>query len=566
MAGIPYVSDPLQMLWKFQQDQANTDLLRNQSLLTGANAQEQQIKNVLMGQQMQSNAAQQKGWRDVEDMDQQATQQAPTPNQPMMGAPQMGGPGGDDSSGPAPQPVARAPLRSVQDMTPIERAEMRLASMEKTANQYDWLANRPNILASDIQALKKSAFDARAKIQEESIKLMDEKSKQLTRIGGFAGAAAEARTPDALMQALRGIANEDPRKLQELPVEIASDGSVVPTDRIFNALQTLAQSSMKQSEQLTAAQQAKTLQQTAIRDAETRRANQAREVNNDVRAAIYRDAVNAQVKNAKTNADREARAAGAVGAVGPDGQPLVVGALQESTARMVAEMALESGKIPPLGYGKNAALQRQQVLDAMDQIRKERGMSGGDITTNQASYKANSASLTQATKSLDAVTSFSNTAIKNGDVLVKMAQEVDATGIPLIERWIRAGRQATGDPKVAAFNAQMRVYIPEVAKILSNPNLTGQLTDTARKEIESVVSGGASAEQIMAIHNTLKADFANRETALKDQIADIKDRMVQKKGGGTSSGPVKIKDATEYNALPKGTVFIDPDGVQRTKQ
>lgn len=146
-----------------------------------------------------------------------------------------------------------------------------------------------------------------------------------------------------------------------------------------------------------------------------------------------------------------------------------------------------------------------------------------------------------------------------------MAQDVDATGVPIIEKWIRAGRQATGDPKVAAFNAQMRVYIPEVAKILTNPNLTGQLTDTARKEIESVVSGGASAQQILAIHNTLKTDFMNRENAMKDQLAEIKARMGDKKAT-TTSGPKQIKSAEEYNALPAGSVYVDPNGVQRTKQ
>lgn len=37
MAGIPYVQDPLQMLWQFQQDQARTNLLENQAKQTAAN-------------------------------------------------------------------------------------------------------------------------------------------------------------------------------------------------------------------------------------------------------------------------------------------------------------------------------------------------------------------------------------------------------------------------------------------------------------------------------------------------------------------------------------------------
>lgn len=563
--NIPFVvRDPLQMLWQFQQDQARTNLLNNQSQLVGSEAQAQAIKNLLTGQQIRSNAAIQDEWQKMSAQDQPAAQVAPQSFSQPMSAPQMGGPGGDDSSGPAPQQTAPMPAVA-RTLTPIQQAEQRLMSMEKTAANYDRLARTPNILTSDIEKLTKAAQDVRAKIQDDQIKLMKEKGDQLTRIGGYAGSAAQARTPDALATALQGIANEDPRILRQLPVDIQPDGTVAPTDRTFNALQNLANATMKQSEQLSAQHQAKTLQQTKARDDEIARANVMRELNNDIRTGIYREGVAAATKNAATNAAREERAASAP-------TETLVGTLDDNTARFAAETFLKTGLLPNLGYGRAGAANRQQVLAMAAEIAKDQGLSGTDVAAARGSFKADSASLTQATKSLDAVTSFSNTAIKNGDVLVKMAKEVDATGVPLIERWIRAGRQATGDPKVAAFNAQMRVYIPEVAKILSNPNLTGQLTDTARKEIESVVSGGASAEQILAIHNTLKTDFANRENSIKEQISEIKKRMGEKKGGAqegakaTVGAPTQIKNADEYNALPKGAVFIDPNGVQRTKQ
>jgi hypothetical protein len=131
---------------------------------------------------------------------------------------------------------------------------------------------------------------------------------------------------------------------------------------------------------------------------------------------------------------------------------------------------------------------------------------------------------------------FEKTAIRNGDVLLGLADKVDATGVPVLEKWIRAGRQATGDPDVAKFNAQLQVYRTEAAKILTNPNLTGQLTDSARKEVEAFMGPGASAQQIRGVVTLLKNDFNNRKETLEDQIKAIRSRMKGRMVGAESEG------------------------------
>lgn len=151
--------------------------------------------------------------------------------------------------------------------------------------------------------------------------------------------------------------------------------------------------------------------------------------------------------------------------------------------------------------------------------------SGDDVADTRAQFAADKKSLATMTSQYDAITSFEKTAIRNGQSLVKLAEKVDSTGLPAVERWFRAGKKATGDADVAAFNAQMQVYRTEAARILTNPNLTGVLSDSARQEVAEFVNNASSAEQVRRVVELLKRDFENRKQTLEDQMAAAKGRM-----------------------------------------
>lgn len=220
----------------------------------------------------------------------------------------------------------------------------------------------------------------------------------------------------------------------------------------------------------------------------------------------------------------------------------------EDAKELAAEKYLATGILAPMGGGKRGTKAREDVLNKAAQLMRERGMAPGDIPAAQAGFAANKASLSKLTQQYDAITAFEKTAIRNGDQLLGLADKVDTTGVPVIEKWIRAGRKATGSADVAEFDAQMLVYRTEAAKILMNPNLTGQLTDSARKEVEEFLKGSASAEQIRAVVKRLKTDFENRKHVLEAQIDDINFRMrnpmarVSGGGGGGGGGTVNWSD------------------------
>jgi hypothetical protein len=223
------------------------------------------------------------------------------------------------------------------------------------------------------------------------------------------------------------------------------------------------------------------------------------------------------------------------------------------TPEAIKDLAIQSLYDPKVLVGFNRDTRtRKLIQNEATRQATAAGASSNDIASGRAGFKADSASLSKLTQSYDAVTAFEKTAIRNGDRLLQLADKVDTTGVPVLEKWIRAGRQATGDADVAMLNAQMQVYRTEAARILTNPNLTGQLTDNARHEVEGFLNGGASASQIRSVVGLLKNDFENRKMTLEDQIKTIRNRMRGRQVGAASESDAPAPAPT---AAPKVVDF-----------
>lgn len=243
--------------------------------------------------------------------------------------------------------------------------------------------------------------------------------------------------------------------------------------------------------------------------------------------------------------------------------------ISKAAVDQAARSYLKDGRLPTnLGRGQQGANNISSIMDRAAEIDPNANIAGARET-----FAADKASLTKMQSQYDAVTAFEKTAIRNGDRLLDLADKVDKTGMPAIERWIRSGRQATGDVDVAQFNAQMLVYRNEAAKILTNPNLSGQLTDSARHEVAEFLSGSSSAPQIRGVVTLLKSDFENRKKTLEEQIAEIKDRNEPGKGKeppAQAAGEVATPASqADYDKLPKGSAYRmanDPPGTVRRKQ
>ena len=209
-------------------------------------------------------------------------------------------------------------------------------------------------------------------------------------------------------------------------------------------------------------------------------------------------------------------------------------ALTPEALDMAAELYRHTGTMPQLG------MRNQQAMRQIFNRAAEMGPI--DIGTERAAYDANKASLAGLVKNRDAVSAFENTANKNLDLLIQQGQKVVDSGSPWINSPLRnVDAKLLGGTEVPAYNAARQVAINEIAKVTSNPGLTGQLSDSARHEVEGFNPANATFAQTLKVAKVLRQDMANRHQAYNEQIDDISKRIGQggtvQEGGGNATHP-----------------------------
>lgn len=205
--------------------------------------------------------------------------------------------------------------------------------------------------------------------------------------------------------------------------------------------------------------------------------------------------------------------------------------LSPEAVEKAADMMATTGTLPPLGMGAAAASMRSKILD-----RAAKKYADVDWASAGAQFKADQGSLGAMQKQRDAVGAFEDTALKNVKVFEDAAKKVIDTGSPLLNKPLRAiDQKVLGSGEQAAFNTARLTVIPEFAKILNNPNLSGQLSDSARHEIDTILDKDATLKQIYDSIAVLKKDTANRRQSYDDAIVNIQKRITQKTSGKTPS-------------------------------
>lgn len=203
------------------------------------------------------------------------------------------------------------------------------------------------------------------------------------------------------------------------------------------------------------------------------------------------------------------------------------GELTPEAIDLTAESAIKD-RSTLIGLGRDPNTIKK-VINRMAELSQ-----GTDIAGRRAEFKADAKSLDTIIPKYDAITAFESNAIQQGKVLVDLAKKIDTTGVPVVERWLRAGRQnVAGDPDVSEFNAQLKLYTTEAAKILTNPNLTGVVTDNSQREVQEILPKAASFQQVERVVSRFESDFNIRKSEMENQIDAIKIRLAkQSKGSG----------------------------------
>lgn len=376
-----------------------------------------------------------------------------------------------------------------------------------------------NALPGHLRPQVAAAFEASDKAHLESQKLRDEADKLSTESIADLGATVRdyGYDPKAAQLAISDFklkyAN-DPQRLQQIK-QVEARLHDDPTPETVKALvdPLIALSPKRREEAAKAAELAqKTKNEDQIRaDTQTSAAETARH-NAELERIAGLTAGRQDAAAAETA--RHNRATEAHAAATDDNAPN----LSPEAIALTAKQFAMTGQLPPMGMGKQGAKVRTDIINA---AAKE--YAGLDLASQKAAYEGLKESQKKLEVQRQSVGAFESTAIKNLKVFLDAADKIPDTGMPFLNTPLRKlDERLLGDPKMSAYNTALRTVIPEFAKILSNPSLSGHLSDSARKEIEDVVQGGgATMKQLKAIASTLVTDAENRRSSLDEQIAGV---------------------------------------------
>ena len=233
--------------------------------------------------------------------------------------------------------------------------------------------------------------------------------------------------------------------------------------------------------------------------------------------------------------------------------------LNPAALDMEATQLLLTGQMPSLGMG--GTRERVQVINRAAEMAAEQGHTVEDYIAGRATWKADVSSLSQITKISDAVQGFENTALENMKVAESLMNKGAGTRAgPVINRWFQAGKSATGDPDVAAFNTAMGTVAGEYGKIISGGSASIAATpEGARKEAADWLDKIQSPEAIRAQFSVARRDMENRKNSLFRQRGFIQQRIKD------PTAPVQVPPSTAGSsaadtARPGEVVHVDAKG------
>lgn len=179
------------------------------------------------------------------------------------------------------------------------------------------------------------------------------------------------------------------------------------------------------------------------------------------------------------------------------------------------------------------------VKDRIPQLAQESGISAEDSVGIKSETHSNQAALTAVTKDITAIKPYKDMLDTNADIAKNLATKIAKTNLPYANKtinWLQTN--AISDPDVSEYLAQMRIVQTEAARVLNNPRLVGQLTDSARGEMDDILNGNMSLESTIRVIDRLQADGKNRVNALvKQKDSLVKDLSSPRGKGKDNSSP-----------------------------
>lgn len=300
------------------------------------------------------------------------------------------------------------------------------------------------------------------------------------------------------------------------------------------------------------------------------------------RESAHGDLYRAQTDNAKQGAGKPP--SGYMwGPANPEGQPTLVripggpadsagGKLEGDALDMAADRYRLDGTLPPnLGRGTQGAANTVAVLNRAAAKAKDRGEDGEAARITQLANKANSMALGQLTKQETMVGAFEKNFTRNADLALEQSKKVNRTGVPVINRWILAGKKnVAGDPEVAQFDLYMKSAINEYTKIISGSMGNAAMAEGEIKKVEGLLNSAQTDAQVQAVIAGMKKETDNRMKGFTEQKAELTKSMrgapaaapEKPTPGKTAPAAANAKGWKLMKDAKGNQAYVSPDGKQ----
>ncbi len=194
--------------------------------------------------------------------------------------------------------------------------------------------------------------------------------------------------------------------------------------------------------------------------------------------------------------------------------------LSKDALDMAADRFLPDGTLPP---GINKA-NRDAIMNRAATVAKDKGINPDRVA--QLEVTANKQALGQLSKTETMVGAFEKNFVKNVKIVENLNAKKDSTGVPLLQRWINAGKKAvSGDPDLAALNIAIKAVQNEYGKIVSGSMGNTAVAVSEIKRMEDLLNSAQTPQDVQAVLNTMKAETQNRMAGFKEQRAELTQSM-----------------------------------------
>ncbi|GHH16104.1 hypothetical protein GCM10008023_19730 [Sphingomonas glacialis] len=194
--------------------------------------------------------------------------------------------------------------------------------------------------------------------------------------------------------------------------------------------------------------------------------------------------------------------------------------LDPATTTYYAQQVLAGAPMPAIGMGKQAAANRQAIMQEVARLGGAAGLNGADAAAQIAHYKAGTKQISNLENMAGTIGVNEQTALANGQQYIDRSAELPfQSPITPVNMLSNAIQRLFGGETISKADAAHNTFVNEYAKVVAgSPSGAGVLSDSARREAMSTINSNGSVAQKQAAFEQMKADMANRMIAIHGGI------------------------------------------------